>query len=1134
MLLWSLCFAQLLSSALGASGVASGRSSHIFFKENVASHHTHFNHGMHSNAASLEPVKIPVEELTAFFNQYGTYFGVQSDEMRVIRESHNSGSKITNVFHDQYIAGYKVYGGEVVVSLGANNQVVSAQGHALPSTHVDVSMASNFPVSASAAFDIVSGHLTSLQPTASGRSFSCSVDHLAVSTEWYRDRIHRGEEGNISLVHHFSGRCAQSGQEGQFSGQFDAFVDTHSGQVVEFFDKSGQLHLHSKEKKLIRPFVAGKKAPIPSENLITPSDRTVPVRTATTAGRRLDAIADFTVEVYETSFDTAGDPLGCCTGALLYEDDTAAALPTDPTQALAVDYSVGVSRMMRALTNQTSASFLGVPYPLRISVNYPDINAFFDGADITIGSGLEVDDVVAHEWGHGYVQYTSGLQYAAMSGAMNEAFADIIGESYDLLYVDSTLEAVPRSGSADECTDTAWAYAQLSGTDASTRWIIGEEVSPPSDPNTPYAFRDMYVPECFGNPGSTLSELFQCDMAIDYGGVHSNSGIVNRAYALLVDGMDGAPGIGLVKALNLFWAAEQQLTTTSQFVDLAMSLNSNCQLMVSTQLFEPNLTGESSIFADVLTSADCATVDTVIGVTGLMKSFSEVCDTSPTQAPTTAAPTEAPTLRPDGLVCTVEEGVATLDWVGDGYCNYNTAGGDFNSAACDYDGGDCCAETCVDGNSVCGTNGFVCKDPEHTVAPNCTIDTNFATFLWIGDGYCNHNTVGADFNSEGCGWDGGDCCAETCVDGTSVCGTNGFVCKDPEYTIAPDCPIDPNFATFEWIGNGYCDHNTAGADFNSAGCGWDGGDCCAETCVDGTSVCGANGFVCLDPMTESPSAMPTAAQTVAPSAMPTAAQTVAPSAMPTAAQTAAPTAAQTSTPTATVPTAAQTVAPTSTQTAMETSSELPPNCYILENPQWLGDGYCDKEGPYNTAECEWDRGDCCESTCNDGISNCGIAGFDCKDPNIAAAPVHNDGTALCGLVHSTNMHNVANDWTCKGAVPNTPPCGDMQHPPWSGVKCDPETGRVKEVSWQFTDYFVQGHIDSSIRHLTEVTYLDFHHQLLKGPIEPELGNLPKLHYLDLSVNQFTGKLPKTFRNLKDRGADFRVRGNDLDNHQKHH
>jgi len=213
----------------------------------------------------------------------------------------------------------------------------------------------------------------------------------------------------------------------------------------------------------------------------------------------------------------------------------------------------------------------------------------------------------------------------------------------------------------------------------------------------------------------------------------------------------------------------------------------------------------------------------------------------------------------------------------------------------------------------------------------------------------------------------------------------------------------------------------------------------------------------------------------------------------------------------------------------------PPAGCVVEQPGWLGDGYCDNEGGYNSAECEWDGGDCCESTCTSGPSTCGSNGFSCQDPAVLAAlpvPPNKDGEALCGLVHSTNMHSVANDWTCSDEIPRTPPCGSQEHPAWRGVKCD-AAGRVKEISWQFTDYFVIGHIGESIRHLTEVTYLDFHHQLLKGPIEPELGNLPMLEYLDLSVNMFTGKLPQTFRKLKERHVNFQVRENQLDNHRRH-
>jgi len=47
-------------------------------------------------------------------------------------------------------------------------------------------------------------------------------------------------------------------------------------------------------------------------------------------------------------------------------------------------------------------------------------------------------------------------------------------------------------------------------------------------------------------------------------------------------------------------------------------------------------------------------------------------------------------------------------------------------------------------------------------------------------------------------------------------------------------------------------------------------------------------------------------------------------------------------------------------------------------PHWIGDGYCDKRGNYNTAACQFDGGDCCEFTCRDARYTCGVAGWDCK------------------------------------------------------------------------------------------------------------------------------------------------------------
>ena len=47
---------------------------------------------------------------------------------------------------------------------------------------------------------------------------------------------------------------------------------------------------------------------------------------------------------------------------------------------------------------------------------------------------------------------------------------------------------------------------------------------------------------------------------------------------------------------------------------------------------------------------------------------------------------------------------------------------------------------------------------------------------------------------------------------------------------------------------------------------------------------------------------------------------------------------------------------------------------------WIGDGYCDDDGGYNTHECNYDGGDCCKETCV-GIG-CLWRDLNCKDPSV--------------------------------------------------------------------------------------------------------------------------------------------------------
>jgi len=59
------------------------------------------------------------------------------------------------------------------------------------------------------------------------------------------------------------------------------------------------------------------------------------------------------------------------------------------------------------------------------------------------------------------------------------------------------------------------------------------------------------------------------------------------------------------------------------------------------------------------------------------------------------------------------------------------------------------------------------------------------------------------------------------------------------------------------------------------------------------------------------------------------------------------------------------------------------NMCNIYNPSWIGDGICDYNGGYNTPQCNYDGGDCCENTCN--YKSCYIYNnnFDkCVDPTL--------------------------------------------------------------------------------------------------------------------------------------------------------
>ena len=199
-------------------------------------------------------------------------------------------------------------------------------------------------------------------------------------------------------------------------------------------------------------------------------------------------------------------------------------------------------------------------------INCP--NASWNGSTTNYCTGTATDDVVAHEWGHAYTEYTSGLIYAWQAGALNESYSDIWGETIDLL---------------NGYEDDGESFAIRTGCSSSDRWRMGEDASAFGG-----AIRDMWDPTCNGDPGKVSDPQYYCSSG-DNGGVHSNSGVNNHAYALLVDGgsYNGYTinGIGFTKAAHIFWRAQRfYLTPTSNFSDQADALEASCTDLMGINL----------------------------------------------------------------------------------------------------------------------------------------------------------------------------------------------------------------------------------------------------------------------------------------------------------------------------------------------------------------------------------------------------------------------------------------------------------------------------------------------------------------------------------------------------------------------
>ncbi|MBA2489480.1 MAG: M4 family metallopeptidase [Chloroflexi bacterium] len=204
----------------------------------------------------------------------------------------------------------------------------------------------------------------------------------------------------------------------------------------------------------------------------------------------------------------------------------------------------------------------GMPYVATVRYCKPNWcpmqNAFWDWEkeQVAFGNGwASADDLVAHEYQHGVLDHGSRLFYHYQSGAINESLSDIFGEMVDL--------------------------SNARGDDRpAVRWLFGEDIIGYG------VLRDLQHPPAYGDPDRVGSSLFRTGSADD-GGVHTNSGVLNKTAALLTDGGSfngyAIDPLGIGRTAAVFYEMMLHgLTSAGDFSDVSSALPHACDSLIGS------------------------------------------------------------------------------------------------------------------------------------------------------------------------------------------------------------------------------------------------------------------------------------------------------------------------------------------------------------------------------------------------------------------------------------------------------------------------------------------------------------------------------------------------------------------------
>ena len=191
----------------------------------------------------------------------------------------------------------------------------------------------------------------------------------------------------------------------------------------------------------------------------------------------------------------------------------------------AFESSSQVWHLFADVFNRVSADGNGTSLSVTVHYGQDYDNAFWDGRQLVFGDGdgevfdrfTKPMDVMAHEFTHGVIQFTAALAYQGQSGALNESVSDAFAAMTRQKWLGQT------------AADADW----LIGAGIFRPWVKARALRSMTEPGTAYDDPQL------GRDPQVGSMADYVDTEEDSGGVHINSGIPNRAFALAAKKIGG-------------------------------------------------------------------------------------------------------------------------------------------------------------------------------------------------------------------------------------------------------------------------------------------------------------------------------------------------------------------------------------------------------------------------------------------------------------------------------------------------------------------------------------------------------------------------------------------------------------------